>query len=80
MHKTHNKSCDTEEKFTRFFKSIEQYMFITKVSPRYFKKNKDSSSSKYDEEEFNDRYDVAKHYVHHVLKIINGSCDQKTRY
>ena len=52
-------------------------MAIAHMSPLYPKTVKGSKAGG---EKLIDKYDVAAQYIHHVLKIINGTCSQKTRY
>ena len=52
-------------------------MAIPKVSPLQPKMDKGSKSGG---KEVVDKYEMASKYIYHVLKIINGTCSQKTRY
>ena len=55
-------------------------MALAKVSPLYPKINTNSDGTNPDQGEFADRYNVARQYILHIIKIINGTCSQKTRY
>ena len=55
-------------------------MALRKIGPINSKTTKDSNGSNYVKGESADRYNVAAQYIHHIIKIINGTCSQKTRY
>ena len=55
-------------------------MALPKTGPINSKPTNDSNGFNHVKGEFADRYNVAAQYIHHIIKIINGTCSQKTRY
>lgn len=55
-------------------------MALPKIGAIHSKPTNDSNGFNHVKGEFADRYNVAAQYIHHIIKIINGTCSQNTRY